>query len=194
MAGTYEVHWDTAANRLEFTLAGMFDPDTYEQWDRAFRAAAAKAPRPGWALLGGMSDFPPQSDAVQKRAPELIGFAFAHGCVKAANIMSKTVTAMQGKRLGTASKAPASMAFVATREEALCCGWTQTPAQRCGSSQVMPWTAGGDLRTRTDRAAELRTAGPAQLQHPSEGPCQPAATYHPGHPEGQGQQCTQREQ
>ena len=119
MAGTYEVHWNTADNRLEFILTGMFDPNTYDQWDRAFRAAVAEAPRPGWVLLGDMTGFPPQLEEVQQRAPELIAFAFAHGCAKSASIMSKVVTAMQGKRLSLESKAPTNMAFVATREEAL---------------------------------------------------------------------------
>lgn len=119
MPATYEVHWDTAANRLEFALVGLFDMTSFRAWDAAFRAAVDKAPRPGWVTLADMTRFPPQPEEVQKGAEGHMAYGFAHGCAKSVAVVPKTVIAMQAKRLAQGAGASSKMAFVATRQEAL---------------------------------------------------------------------------
>jgi hypothetical protein len=118
MPATHEIHWDTDANRLEFTLTGIFDPSSFQKWDAAFRAAVAQAPRANWTTLADMTKFPPQPDAIQKGAEAHMAYGFAHGCTKSVIIAPKTVIAMPAKRLANDAGAAARMAFVATREEA----------------------------------------------------------------------------
>lgn len=118
MAGTYTVQWDTRENRLMFSLSGLFDKATWQQWDTAFRAALKQAPRPGWTLLVDVRDFPAQSVEIQKGTEEQMALAGKSGCARIAMVAPKSVTAMQTKRLASASGSESLFAWFNTVEEA----------------------------------------------------------------------------
>jgi hypothetical protein len=119
MPATYECHWDTAGNRLEIKVSGVFDATTFAQWDRIYRAAMLKAPHPGWTIIGDLTQCPAQNDAVAKGVEALMTFGFAHGCANAVYIVPKAVSAMQAKRMAKGAQTESKTAFVATRQEAL---------------------------------------------------------------------------
>lgn len=119
MAGNYEIHWETAANRLEFKLTGVFDDASFAKWDAAYRAAAKQAPAPGWDTLADMTEFPPQTAEIQRKAEEMIGHSFANGAARAALIAPKAVISLQAKRLASNAGVAERVTFVATRQEAL---------------------------------------------------------------------------
>lgn len=129
---TYEVMWDTAAHRLEFVLAGNFDPETFAAWDRVFRAAVLKARRPGWTCLGDVSDLSLlREESFQDGAGQMMAFARDNGCLRSAMVVAGVETAAQVEQLSTDAGTVQDFAIVSSRQEGL--RWlddTASPALR----------------------------------------------------------------
>lgn len=119
MSEPFEIAWNVAENRLEFTLRGMWDDATVAKWEKVYRAAVLSAPRPGWTVLGDMTAHPPQSPQVQKTHETLMAFSAEQGMRAFALVVPKTVVAMQLRRLAAGSAAKNLANWVATREEGL---------------------------------------------------------------------------
>ncbi|MDQ1287456.1 MAG: methyl-accepting chemotaxis protein [Actinomycetota bacterium] len=117
MAGAYTLAWDTAENRINFTLTGMWDADTMRRWDADYRAAVAKAPRDGWTVIGDMTGYPAQSEEIQAGHERLIAHSAASGMAKAVLVVPKAVVAMQMKRLVNNAKA-STVTYAASVDEA----------------------------------------------------------------------------
>ncbi len=117
MAGTYEVDWDQQTNRLTFALHGTFDQTALSRFSAEFRVAVAKVPKSGgWTVLADLSDYPPQSDAINAGMEELMGLTQKSGVGKSVAMVPKAVVAMQVKRL--ASSAQTGIFMVGTLAEA----------------------------------------------------------------------------
>jgi hypothetical protein len=116
VAGTYEVDWDQQASRLTFALHGTFDQAALARFAAEFRVAVAKAPKSGWTVLADLSDYPPQSDAINAGMEELMGLTQKSGVGKSVAMVPKAVVAMQVKRL--ASSAQTGIFMVGTLAEA----------------------------------------------------------------------------
>lgn len=99
MAGSYTLKWNSSAQRIEFTMTGTWDSEIMRRWDAEYRAAVAQAPSGVWTVLGDMSNYPAQSDEIQKGHETLIAHSAANGMAKAVLVVPKSVVAMQMKRL-----------------------------------------------------------------------------------------------
>lgn len=115
----FAIAWNVAENRLEFTLRGMWDDATVAEWEKVYRAAVHQAPRPGWTVLGDMTEHPPQSPKVQGVHEALMAFSAVQGMRAFALVVPKTVVAMQLRRLAGKSEAGRIANWVATRDEGL---------------------------------------------------------------------------
>jgi hypothetical protein len=119
VAKPFEIAWKTAENRLEFTLRGLWDDATVTEWEKVYRAAVGQAPRPGWTVLGDLTEHPAQSEKVQKVHESLMAFSASQGMSRFALIVPKTVVAMQLRRLAGSSDAGKIANWVTTRDEGL---------------------------------------------------------------------------
>lgn len=117
MGGTYRIEWDTTANRLEFTLTGIWDMSTMQRWSADYKAAVAKAPRPGWTVLGDLTEHPAQDDQIQAGHEGLMAHSAQQGMRKAALVVPRAVMAMQMKRLAQSSQTESVITFVSTVDE-----------------------------------------------------------------------------
>lgn len=118
MGESYQIRWDIAANRLEFTLFGIWDMPTMQRWSADYKAAVAKAPRPGWTVLGDLTEHPAQDDQIQLGHEALMGYSAQQGMRKAALVVPKAVMAMQMKRLAQSSQTESVISFVSSVAEA----------------------------------------------------------------------------
>ena len=118
MGAPYELAWDIEAKRLRFAMRGMWTGATMSSWSREYRAAVLAPPGPRWTVLADMTDYPPQSDSIQKGHEELIAFSAQHGMVKAIMVVPKAVAAMQMKRLVGQAGAASVIGFVSSVAEA----------------------------------------------------------------------------
>jgi hypothetical protein len=80
----------------------------------------AQAPKPGWTVLGDLSNYPPQPDDISKGHEALMLHSATSGMAKGVLVVPKAVVAMQMKRI--AGKARATKAdvigYASTVEEA----------------------------------------------------------------------------
>jgi hypothetical protein len=116
MANPFDLAWNQAENRLEFVMRGKWTAQDLQKWTTTYSATVRQG-RPGWTLLGDMSEYPPQSDDVSAGHEKMMALTMAAGASKVALVVSKAVVAMQMKRLQ--SNAGVNMKHVASREEAL---------------------------------------------------------------------------
>jgi hypothetical protein len=118
MGAPYELAWDIEAKRIRFAMHGTWDGATMSLWSREYRAAVLAPPGPRWTVLADMTDYPPQSESIQKGHEELIAFSAQHGMVKAIMVVPKAVAAMQMKRLVGQAGAASVIGFVSSIAEA----------------------------------------------------------------------------
>lgn len=119
MSTPYEITWNVPENRLEFTLCGLWSDATVAEWEKAYRAAVARAPKPDWTVLGDMTDHPPQSPKVQAVHEALMAHSVDRGMRCFALVVPKAVAAMQLRRLAGKSEAGKVANWVTTRAEGL---------------------------------------------------------------------------
>lgn len=123
MVGTYAVHWDTEANRVDFALAGAWDADVMDRWQAEFEASLSGA-RPGWTLVGDLTVYAPVQDpAVARRQARLMSTCRRRGMARGALVLPRAAALWQTARhhetgLITELVTDETKA-VATREEAL---------------------------------------------------------------------------
>jgi hypothetical protein len=116
MSKPFELAWNQAENRLEFTMQGKWTAADMAQWVSTYSATIRQG-RPGWTLLGDMSDYPPQADDISAGHEKMMALTMAQGASRVALVVPKAVLAMQMKRLQ--SNAGVNMKNVASRDEAL---------------------------------------------------------------------------
>ena len=115
--GSYTLKWNTGAQRIEFTMTGVWDSETMRRWDAEYRAAVSQAPAGAWTVLGDMSNYPAQSAEIQKGHERLIAYSAVNGMTKAVLVVPKAVVAMQMKRLVDSAKAQ-MVTYAASVDEA----------------------------------------------------------------------------
>src|SRR5512139_852792 len=105
--GTHSINWDRAQNQLSFTLSGTFAADEWRRWNQALRQQIQQVPSSGWTLLADITDFPAQSQEIQKGIEDQMRLIANSGCTKIAMVAPPAITAMLTKRLANATGAPA---------------------------------------------------------------------------------------
>jgi hypothetical protein len=110
-AGSYTISWNTGTNCLEFRLVGMWDQATMARWNADYKAAVAKAPRPGWFVIGDLTEHPPQSPEIQSGHEALMGYSAQHGMAKGVLVVPKVVMQLQLKRLADSSNTAQVITF-----------------------------------------------------------------------------------
>ena len=103
MVGTYAVHWDTAANRVDFALAGSWDADVMDRWQAEFEASLVGA-RPGWTFVGDLTVYDPVQDAtVARRQARFVPACRRRGMVRGALVVPRATAVWQAPRRHRAS-------------------------------------------------------------------------------------------
>jgi hypothetical protein len=116
MADPFDLAWNQAENRLEFKMRGKWTPQDMSKWVTSYSAAIRQG-RPGWTLLGDMSEYPPQTDDISAGHEKMMAATMAAGASKVALVVPKAILAMQMKRLQ--NNAGVNMAHVSTPAEGL---------------------------------------------------------------------------
>jgi hypothetical protein len=116
MSNPFDLAWNQAENRLEFTMRGKWSAQDLQNWVTTYSATIRQG-RPGWTLLGDMSEYPPQDDSVSAGHEKMMAATMAAGASKVALVVPKAVVAMQMKRLQ--GNAGVNMKHVSSREEGL---------------------------------------------------------------------------
>jgi hypothetical protein len=116
MSKPFELAWNQADNRLEFSMHGKWTAADLTLWVSTYTAAIRQG-RPGWTLLGDMSDYPPQADDISAGHEKMMALTMAQGASRVALVVPKAVLAMQMKRLQ--SNAGVNMKNVGSRDEAI---------------------------------------------------------------------------
>jgi hypothetical protein len=116
MSKPFDLTWNQAENRLEFTMRGKWTAQDMAQWVSTYSATIRQG-RPGWTLLGDLSEYPPQTDEISAGHEKMMALTMASGASKVALVVPKAVLAMQMKRLQ--GNAGVNMTNVASRDAAL---------------------------------------------------------------------------
>jgi hypothetical protein len=116
MSNPFELTWNQAENRLEFVMRGKWTAQDLQKWTTTYSATLRQG-RPGWTLLGDMSEYPPQSEEVSAGHEKMMALTMASGASRVALVVPKAVVAMQMKRLQ--GNAGVNMKHVSSRDEAL---------------------------------------------------------------------------
>lgn len=116
MSNPFELTWNQAENRLEFVMRGKWTAQDLQKWTTTYSATVRQG-RPGWTLLGDMSEYPPQSEEVSAGHEKMMALTMASGAARVALVVPKAVVAMQMKRLQ--GNAGVNMKHVSSRDEAL---------------------------------------------------------------------------
>jgi hypothetical protein len=116
MSNPFELTWNQAENRLEFVMRGKWTAQDLQKWTTTYSATVRQG-RPGWTLLGDMSEYPPQSEEVSAGHEKMMALTMASGAARMALVVPKAVVAMQMKRLQ--GNAGVNMKHVSSRDEAL---------------------------------------------------------------------------
>jgi UDP-N-acetylmuramyl pentapeptide synthase len=116
MSNPFELTWNQAENRLEFVMRGKWTAQDLQKWTTTYSATVRQG-RPGWTLLGDMSEYPPQSEEVSAGHEKMMALTMAAGASRVALVVPKAVVAMQMKRLQ--GNAGVNMKHVSSRDEAL---------------------------------------------------------------------------
>ncbi|MEN3268222.1 STAS/SEC14 domain-containing protein [Pseudonocardia sp.] len=116
MSNPFELTWNQAENRLEFVMRGKWTAQDLQKWTTTYSATVRQG-RPGWTLLGDMSEYPPQSEEVSAGHEKMMALTMASGASRVALVVPKAVVAMQMKRLQ--GNAGVNMKHVSSRDEAL---------------------------------------------------------------------------
>ncbi|GAB3451667.1 methyl-accepting chemotaxis protein [Kineococcus endophyticus] len=114
--GSYRIGWDRAGNRLEMTMAGLWDVELA----RAYAAeliAAIRDNRPGWTVVCTMSELGPTTPEVQRLIESTMAEAVAQRMTFAVIVLDNLLVAMQMQRSSEAQGAP--IAYAASHAEAL---------------------------------------------------------------------------
>ncbi|MEH3077345.1 MAG: methyl-accepting chemotaxis protein [Quadrisphaera sp.] len=113
--GGFEIAWDRAANRLQFTEWGDWDLEVAKSFSRDLTAAIGEH-RPGWTVLCDMSRMGPTTPDVQEVIEETMGVAARAQMAFAVIVLQDPLVAMQMQRSSEAQGAP--IAYASSRSEA----------------------------------------------------------------------------
>lgn len=97
----YYIEFDSQRRLLKLNLWGFWDQTLGEQFRQEFveKIDAMSKDEQEWCILASLSNYPPQSDEVQKIISEAMVFAKNHGLKKIARVINKMTTQLQFKRL-----------------------------------------------------------------------------------------------
>ena len=97
----HQIEFDPKDRILKLKLWGFWDKTSGEQFRQEFIQKSKTIWKNGqkWYILANLSNYPPQSDEVQKIFSEAMVFARDHGLKKAARVVDKMTTQLQFNRL-----------------------------------------------------------------------------------------------
>ncbi|GAK56779.1 protein kinase [Candidatus Vecturithrix granuli] len=97
----HQITYDSKHRILKLALWGFWDRSLGEQFRQDFIEEINKFWRGAreWHILADLSNYPPQSEEVQKIVRDAMLFAKAHGLKRAARVVDKMTTQLQFKRL-----------------------------------------------------------------------------------------------
>lgn len=97
----HQIECDLQHRILKLHLWGFWDKISGEQFRQEFIEKVNTMSKSGqkWYILANLSNYPPQSEEVQKIVSEAMAFAKDHGLKKAARVINKMTTQLQFKRL-----------------------------------------------------------------------------------------------
>ncbi|TXR55669.1 hypothetical protein [Quadrisphaera setariae] len=113
--GGFEIAWDRAANRLQFTEWGDWDLEVAKAFSRDLTAAIGEH-RPGRTVLCDMSRMGPTTPDVQELIEGTMGVAARAQMAFAVIVLQDPLVAMQMQRSSEAQGAP--IAYASSRSEA----------------------------------------------------------------------------
>lgn len=118
MPSPYRLAYDAARNRIDFAMWDRWSVEDADRWSRDYNEALART-RPGFVVVGDMTDCPVQSPEVQVVHGSLMAASIAGGMAKGALVVSEATLELQLKRLaGTADATRSHIFLTASRAEA----------------------------------------------------------------------------
>lgn len=116
----YEMRFDREQQIVKFRFWGFWDAETGASMVKELEKYAREASATGqeWYLLADISQFPAQTEAVQKHMADGMQILKRYGMKKVARIVANTVTKLQISRLSQETHLPEN-AFFSSEAEAI---------------------------------------------------------------------------
>jgi hypothetical protein len=114
----YELEIDPSSRVLRLRCWGVWDIALAEGYRAAMHESFSVLRGKPWYVLGNITNFPPQSEAVARVHGALMAKASTLGMKRACNVVSSSLTQLQIRRISEASRLP-EFAFFKDEQTAL---------------------------------------------------------------------------